>query len=224
LNEAVSELPSGWVTITGASWWHRFRAGAGTPAANRLFGWMIALQIGVHFGLRFASDAYGWIGAAAFLVVLLLLAVAVILVAPGSSRPSLNFDTGHLRIGRHTTAFDEITQAAYFSVPTRRHRDSYISVGRGDLASTATICVRSTRGLAIAESDRELVAEMLRRSAVEIPQPRPDPFDPKGKFAWMDHPNHLTRDEAIEYVLHTPASGEPTRTPPPPRSIWIDED
>ena len=40
----------------------------------------------------------------------------------------------------------------------------------------------------------------------------------------MDHPNSLTKNEAIEYVLHTPASGEPVREKPPRKSIWIDED
>ena len=74
------------------------------------------------------------------------------------------------------------------------------------------------------DANRELVAEILRRSSVTIPPAAPDPYDPTGKFAWMDHPNNLNKEEAIEYVLHTPESGEPARTPPRPKSIWIDED
>lgn len=72
--------------------------------------------------------------------------------------------------------------------------------------------------------ERELVAEILRRSSVAVPVAPPDPYDPAGKFAFMDHPNSLTKNEAIEYVLHTPVSGEPVREKPPPKSIWIDGD
>jgi hypothetical protein len=40
----------------------------------------------------------------------------------------------------------------------------------------------------------------------------------------MDHPNSLTREEAIDFVLHTPESGEPVRAATKPKTIWIDED
>jgi hypothetical protein len=221
--ERMSELPSGWVTIRGATLRQRLRASAGTPMGAQFLGWLVVTSLIMQVATRWVVELYDWPGLVVLMSVLVLGLVLVVSLSSTNRPPSVNLDSGQLRVGRKTIAFDEIVSAHHFTVQGRKHRESYLYFG-ARLAPMAIVCVRSTRALDISDSDRLLVAEMLRRSSVRLPDHPVDPYDPKGKFAWMDYPSNLTRDEAIEYVLHTPESGEPVRTPARPKSIWIDED
>jgi hypothetical protein len=219
----MSELPTGWVTIRGTSLAQRLRAGAGSPTAGAFFGWMIVVQVLIQLGMRSALDEFGWLGVIAIVVFAAAALCAVVLLAPANRLPAVNLDEGLLRVGRRSIAFEAITDATFFALARRGGTESYLYLGDG-AKTTATVCVRSTRGPSMDDHDRQLVAEVLRRSSARLPEPKHDPYDPHGRFAWMDHANRLDRDEAIEYVLHTPESGEPVRTPARPKSIWIDED
>jgi len=137
--------------------------------------------------------------------------------------PSINFDESLVRVGRKTFRFDEITDATFLAVPHRSGTSGYLQFGTGRLPA-ALVCVRSARETALTPRDRELVAEVLRRSAVRIPESKTDRYDPAGKFGWLDHPNSLTTEEAVEYVLHTPESGEPVRTHPRPKWTFVEDD
>jgi hypothetical protein len=219
----MSELPTGWVTIRGTSFSQRLRASAGSPTVGAFFGWMILIQVLIQVGLRSALDEFGWFGVVGVLVLVTAALCAVVLLAPANRLPAANLVEGLLRVGRRSIPFEAITDATFLTIARRGGTESYLYLGDG-AKTTATVCVRSDRGPSIPDRDRELVAEVLRRSSVRLPEPRHDPYDPHGRFAWMDHANCLTRDDAIEYVLHTPESGEPVRTPARPKSIWIDED
>ena len=223
LTGRMTQLPSGWVRLRGHS--ARGLLWSATPTGKLslwVFVILFALQFVGRVVLQWISDAAGVTGVVVFVAVCLLAAVGAYLYATsGASWPFVNLDEGLLRRRGRVTPFAELTDATYSAVPHRGHVDSYLGFGTS-LETAAFVCVRSPHIPELDETERALVAELLRRSSVRVPESAPDPYDPKGKFAWMDHPNNLSRDEAIEYVLHTPGSGEPRRTPPPPKSIWID--
>jgi hypothetical protein len=220
----MSQLPSGWVTVPGTSFRRtmlRSQASYTSLFITRGIGWLVVSGILIP---NWAYDLWGFTAAVATVCGIVVTIVIVSLVLwYNNPAPEINFDSGEFRLGRGVAPFDAVTEAQYFGIPGTRGVDWYLRFG-AHVTPSATVVVRSSRLAELTTEEREYVAELIRRSAIAIPPPKPDPYDPKGKFAWMDYPNHLTRDEAIEYVLHTPESGEPVRTPPRPKSIWIDED
>jgi hypothetical protein len=222
--ERMSELPSGWVVVPGTSFRRTMlnsQASVARIFATRVVSWTVIS--GILF-TNWAYDLWGFTAAVATVAAIIVTFVIVVLLFwHRNPAPEINFDTGELRLGRSVAPFGAVTEAQFLGLPSADGVDWYLRFG-AHVAPSATVVVRSSRLTELDADQRRVVAELIRRSAVAIPARIPDPYDPKGKFAWMDHPNHLTRDEAIEYVLHTPESGEPVRTPPRPKSIWIDED
>jgi hypothetical protein len=53
---------------------------------------------------------------------------------------------------------------------------------------------------------RELLAQVLAASSIQIPTDR---YDPKGKFARYNFPENVTRDQAVQLVLAPPAPDDP---------------
>jgi hypothetical protein len=213
----------GWVRLRGHT--ARGLLWSSTPS-GKLSLWVFAIFLGLQFTgrvvLQWISDVAGFTGVVVVVAACVLAAVSAYLYATsGASWPAVNLDEGLLRRGRRVIPFAELTDATYAVVPHRGHVDSYLGFGTS-IETAAFVCVRSPHLPELDETERNIVAEMLRRSSVRVPEAARDPYDPKGKFAWMDHPNNLSRDEAVDYVLHTPESGQPRRTPPPPKSIWID--
>jgi hypothetical protein len=157
---------------------------------------------------------------------LLVVAASAAYILRRAPVTEVNFDTDQVRAHGRVVPFGSITEAIYLPVAHRDRTDSYLSLDT-HAAPVLTLCLRSSKVPELTMDERMLVAEILRRSNVAIPQSRRGRtnrfYDPAGKYEWMRHPNNLTRDDAIEYVLHTPKSGEAWRTPPPKKSIWIDE-
>jgi hypothetical protein len=189
--------------------------------ARRAITWTVIVVV---LASNWAYDLWGFTAAVATAAAIIVtVVIAALLFWNRNPAPEINFDTHELRLGGSVAPFDAVTEAQFLGLPSAQGIDWYLRFG-AHVTPSATVVVRSSRLAELSTEEREYVAELIRRSAIAIPPPKPDPYDPKGKFAWMDYPNHLTRDEAIEYVLHTPESGEPVRTPPRPKSIWIDED
>jgi len=220
----MTQLPHGWVRIRGSSLWRAFWSSPTRPAGYRFALALVGFQIVLHVGVRLVRNtlgpAAGWI---ALVGVLLALVAAALFAASRNLTPSINFDESTVRVGRKTFRFDEITDAAFLTVTHRSGTSGYLQFGTGRLPG-AIVCVRSTREPELSTGDRELLAEVLRRSVVRIPEGKTDRYDPTGKFEWLDHPNSLSREEAIEYVLHTPESGEPVRTNPRPKWTFVEDD
>jgi len=219
----MTQPTPGWVRLRGHS--ARGLLWSATPT-GKLSVWVFAIFLGLQFVgrvvLQWISDVAGVTGVVVVVAVCVLAVVSGYLYATsGASWPAVDLEAGLLRHGRRITPFADITDATYAVVPHRGHVDGYLGFGTS-IETAAFVCVRSPHLAELDENERAVVAEMLRRSSVRVPEAARDPYDPKGKFAWMDHPNNLSRDEAVDYVLHTPDSGEPRRTPPPPKSIWID--
>ena len=220
----MTGLPHGWVRFTGASFWRSVFGGTPFSASRRAVVGTIGLYAGVSAVIVFAPEN---LTMAAVVVIYSTVLIAVGIVALVSylrnPAPEANFATDELRLGKRTIAFAEITEAAFVTVPRRKGIDASLVFG-APIAPRVVVSVASAKSAVLTAAERELVAEILRRSSVAIPVAPPDPYDPTGRFAYMDHPNSLTKNEAIEYVLHTPASGEPVREKPTRKSIWIDED
>ena len=213
LGRSMTDPQSGWVTLRGPSSRRLLRSPA--PLRRASFGF-IAIIVGMQFVVRFILtcllDHTGWTGVIVFLVVIVLAGLSAYLFLTSAKRwPRVNLDAGILRVGRTEIPFDKISDATYIANPHRDHHDDYLGIGTS-VENSAYVCVRSPHMPELSTAEREVLAEVLRRSSVVIPEAVPDRFDPAGKFAWMDHPNSLTKTEAIDYVLRTPASGEPERT------------
>jgi hypothetical protein len=224
LTVRMTQLPHGWVKFAGASFWRSVFGGSAVSTTRQAFIAAFGLYAGVYAVVTFTPED---LAPAVFVFAFSTIAIAVGIVALvgylRNPQPEANFDTDELRIGKRTIPFADITEAAYFAVVRRRRVDSHLVFG-ARVSPRVIVTVAAEKGPVLDPAGRELVAEILRRSSVAIPVAAPDPYDPTGKFAYMDHPNSLTKSEAIEYVLHTPESGEPNREKPPPKSIWIDED
>jgi hypothetical protein len=221
----MTQLPRGWVKLRSPS---TRRLIWSTPPPGRIGFGAVLVIIGVQFFIRGAMDwvfdASGWPGIVVVVIALSLALVSVFLFrSPGSEWARFNFDESLMRDGSTKTPFDQLTDATFLTIQHRDHTDSYLGLGRS-AEKSSYVRVRSPHLPELDEASRELVAEVLRRSPIRIPESKPDPFDPAGKFGWMDHPNSLTREEAIDFVLHTPESGEPVRAATKPKTIWIDED
>jgi hypothetical protein len=232
LSGGVTDAP--WIPLHGTSFWRVLWAGPGAPVGQRFLIGFIVFELVVQLAVRrlgggtganpggSPDEYWGWVaGLAALVLALVVLILFVFVLRARNPVPEVNFALGRLRVGRQEVAFDAITDATYLAVQARGKTDWYLRVGPR-FGPAAIVCVRSSRVPVIDAGERETLAEVIRRSAVEVPAVRPDPYDPKGRFSWLEHPAHLSRDEAIEYLLHTPESGQPVRTPPPKKSIWRD--
>lgn len=220
----MDALPSGWVKVTGASLWRLVWSTPTRPSGLTFLVDLVLLQAAIQIGLHVARDSMG-VAALVIAVAAVVALIAAVLVwaASRSQTPRINFDDSLVRVGRTTYRFDQITDAAFLLIPHRSGPSGYLRFGTGALRTAALVCVRSNRDPEITDLDRELVAEVLRRSSVRVPEAKPDPYDPTGRFAWMDYPNNLSRKEAVEYVLRTPADGEPVRSAPRPRAEWVED-
>ena len=224
----MAELPSGWVALGESREWQRILTSRLSKTGKRFYVlYFVAILLAMWIG-RWAFDVFGPVPVLVVLGLLVLAAVvAAVYAMTRSPRSEVNFDTGQVRVRGNTLPFDHITEAVYLPVAHKDRVDAFLSLDTHGMP-VITVCLRSTHLPELTTQERMLVAEILRRSSVEIPQSKRGRtnvyYDPDGKYEWMRHPNHLSRDDAIEYVLHTPKSGEAWRTPPPKKSIWIDGD
>ncbi|GAB2451804.1 hypothetical protein HD599_002491 [Conyzicola lurida] len=216
----MAELPHGWVVVGPKPSW---RMVLGTRIGVRIYPLILLVVTGPQVARMFASNDDSTLVTVVALVLAVVVAAVSVALIVAAQRPRLNFDTSQLRVGRKTIGFADLTTAMSVGLPRGTTTDWSLQIGRGS-AAPLLFTVRSTRDPELSDSDRELVAELLRRSSVALPAPKSDRDDPTGKFAWMDHPNHLSRDEAIEWVLNTPESGEPVRARNRRKSPWINDD
>jgi hypothetical protein len=211
----VSQLPSGWTPVGGMTFAQLLlRRGAPFAAREAVLLGVVAFG-GVQFVFTGPEDRELWLSAAVGIGVTVIgLIVAIAVAAERSPTPYLNFDTDELRVRRRTVLLRDIDEAWAWSINWGGEPDRFLRFGvRG--GPTASVRVLSSDLPVLAGSERELVAEAIRRSGVVLPEAEFDRYDPTGRFSRSRHPNSLTRDEAVEYVLHTPDDGEPVHRPRP---------
>jgi hypothetical protein len=133
-------------------------------------------------------------------------------------QPQVNFDTSEIRRGRRTVPMSEIRWARLLVAETKKSRSITLQFGPGVLRvgsepvrrGIATYLVRAANGRTPAIERARLVAEVLRRSGIELPKTSDDPT---GKFAWFNFPGSITREQAIDVVVNPPAFGDPAPVP-----------
>ena len=198
-------------------WQLLWRRGGPFAAREAIFLGLIAFGV-VQFGATgTAPHEVVLAGSVGLVVAVAGLLVVVAVAAERSPTPYLNFDTDELRVRRRRIAFRDITEARAWSIDWEGTPNRFLRFGAYG-GATASVRLRSDDLPVITQAERELVAEALRRSGVRLPTVEFDRYDPTGRFAGSKHPNHLTREEAIEYVLSTPIDGEPVRGPASERS------
>ena len=120
--------------------------------------------------------------------------------------PVLDQNEGVLRIGSTSIPFAEVNEAFILHFALRRIDELYLGFGAHQ-GRHATVALRARRG-ALSESDRAVLAAMVERSSIQLPAPKPDPYDPQGKFSWLDQQGYATKEQVLEALLHTPATGD----------------
>jgi hypothetical protein len=215
---------TGWVSLGSMSVGRRLLTATASPPGAWAVGALLVINLLFPPLSRWAGGEFGDSGFAAVVALsVFAIALAVVVAVRRNPVPQVNFAAGSIRVGGTITSFTALTRASVLPLPRRGGVDYHLVLAT-DTLRHAVFCVRSETATELTRAQREMVAEVIRRSRVTMPTVKPDRFDPKGKFAWMDQAGHLDREAAIHYVLQTPASGEPERTPPARKSIWVDDE
>lgn len=201
------ELPTGWVQLSATTLRERLAVpgNVGFFAAMLLIDLFQVVSILVRPGAQVTLQSV-----VVSLGVTLLITVAVILIALPFVAPiaEANYDLGQLRWRRRSVPFAEIAVA---NLAAARNGNPgpvlALTLSIGPAAGLKVTFVLTAGDRVVLDVRRRtLLAEVIRRSKIDYPK---DPYDPKGKFARYNFPGALTRDEALDIVLHPPAPGDP---------------
>lgn len=143
-------------------------------------GYLVVLAAGAPAAVRIVG---GIVAAAA--------AVGVIGARSRAIRPrAISLNASTLRVGIRRITASSVTRAT-----TQGDGDvSILVLGRGGL-SAWPIVLHDREG-ALDERQRAVLTAFLARTAIERPTPRPDPYDPGGRFAGVGS-GALGREQAI---------------------------
>ncbi|MCW4384773.1 hypothetical protein OH146_03185 [Salinibacterium sp. SYSU T00001] len=121
----------------------------------------------------------------------------------------VSLEAGQIRVGKRTFSFEQVDAAFLYSLGRgdKRQVNLVLTSGKRKFLEFP-IVVR--RGQSSLPEEREVMAEVLRRSSIAMPK---DPNDPTGRFAHYNFPGHITREEAIDVVLHPPGPNDPLPVP-----------
>ena len=199
-------LPTGWVPLVRNHWFADFMA-------NGLWlGFVFPpVVLVVHMVLNEASVENDVVLSLGFFGLVL---VVVLLWYRFRPVPEANFQTNEVRRGRRTVAMSDIRWARLLVLETQKSRSITLQFGTGTLhvgaealrQGIASYMVRASGGQTPSVERARIVAEVLRRSSIELPE---TPDDPTGKFTWFNFPGSITREQAIDVVVNPPAFGDP---------------
>ena len=122
-------------------------------------------------------------------------------------QPWVNFCTGQLRAGSHVVPLANITWARLDMVDRHRTHTRMLTLRFGaEGGPRASVRLRGRSGQTPATVVTNVVAAVVRRSSIAVPQ---TPNDPSGRFARFNFPGSLDRADALNVVLHPPTIDEP---------------
>jgi hypothetical protein len=178
-----------------------FRRSVQTAAASRTGSTyltvFVVLQLFLHFTNSFLWEIFGaWTIAVLVVFYLVVIAVLVVVDHIRNPPPIIDFDAGVMRIGSESTPFGESTEASLASVATKKRDDLYLWFG-GHKRRHAMVALRAPRG-ALSARDREILAAMVERSDIHLPETKFDRYDPTGKFAWLDQQGYSSKDDVLK--------------------------
>ena len=195
-------LPHGWLRLDRAGWWGTF---ATTPWTGVL-AVIAPLQLGNAIAqIRDISPWWGFlIAVGAFLPVFFVLYLVQRLRYP---QPWVNFDTDELRSGRRVVPLADITWARLDLFDLKRSHTRMLTLRFGAAGGPrASVRLRGRKGQTPSAAVTAVVADIVRRSSIVVPQ---SPNDPTGRFARYNFPGSLNREDALEVVLNPPTMDDP---------------
>jgi hypothetical protein len=200
-------LPPGWVAIARNDSLTELVA---TGSWAVLWTVLISVSVTNIFLNELAVQAQIAVWSGSFVVGLLLVSLWF------RFRPSLkvNFDTSIVRKGRRAVPMSNISWAAVVVGKSKKSRAITVQFGTGTLLdgsdfarrALASYVVRSVKGTMQPLEQARLMAEVLRRSDITVPQ---TPKDAVGNSSWFDLPGVLTREQAVDIVLDPSVLEEP---------------
>ena len=200
--EPADPLPTGWVIVSTPRLRQRLNSVSETILfVPIVFVGGVPLLIETLFG---EISVWG-----ALLAIVSYLAVwfgVIVLAALWRSKVWVNFDSGQLRVGHKITELSDI-DSAVLAVSSSRQVPSLSLQLRTGSHVRAVIPLRHRSDVLVTDDgQRRLLAELMNRTRIELPE---DQHDPQKKFVRYNFPGHLDRDTAIDLVLHPPEAYEP---------------
>jgi hypothetical protein len=196
-SEPTEPYPDGWVPLIHYGWGRAFVTARPFFVASAGAYFVVVSLWGLPVGLFIA----GFLG---YFLLAFFLTLAFYRLKPV---PQANFSTSDLRMGRTTIAMSEITRAKLLVQEEKKSRTVVLQFGpESKRRARVLYLIRGSDNKADRVERARLVAEVLRRSNVSLPT---SPDDPEGRFAWVNFPNNITRDDAIHVVLNPPTFGDP---------------
>ena len=190
-----ASLPHGWVRLGAQAWYRRWFGVAGYVAAFLILLPVAAgLEVALSGGVGGHSSAYPVFFFGGYVVTALINALRY-------PQPWANFDTSEVRLRKRVVAMSDLNWAKLQLIPSRRVTGLVLRFGSRSFR--AEFRLRSTRGVRIDPAIAEQIAEVVRRSSIDLPV---DSYDPKGEFARYNFPDSLTRLDAIAVILDPPDS------------------
>jgi len=202
---SAGTLPSGWVPLVKNDWLTELLATGSWIAIGGVVIIAIATNDSLS-GLALQWRVVVWLGAVVGVL------IAIVLWYRFRPLPKVNFEKNLLRAGLRTVPINKISWALVDST-WKNSRALTLQVGTGTLLdesdfarrTLAMYVVRTIRGETPPVDRARLMAELLRRSSIELPK---TPEDPLGD-SLVDFTGTVTREQAIDIVLNPPALGHP---------------
>lgn len=163
----------------------------GTQVAN-MFDAPVSVSIPVFFGLA-------------------ALGIGVLLLVFRRRNPSVEVDLDRalLRAGRRTVPLVEIDSARVYAFGKGSRRASALVLMRGKRRA-AQVDLRARARPRLSDEQRRMLAEAITASTISMPH---NTDDPSGRFAGVNFPFNVTKEEALALVLE-PEAPAPTRASP----------
>ena len=202
----AAELPHGWMRLVPYDW--------KTPLIEvSSAGLLVALFTSGQFArtLSVFFDLPYWVGLILTLSVFVIAMGLVLLIAYIRFRqPDVNFDTDQIRSGGRVGDIADITQAHVILMQNKRTLTLSMRFGVPK-GPQVLVAVRRKWG-ELDKASGQRVAEVLRRSNVAMPISKDDPT---GRFARFNFPTNVSKEDAIQTVLHPPKRGDAMPVPSP---------
>lgn len=198
----MESMPTGWVRVAQLSVRRRL-ALSGWTVGPVIYFVVFVIPVNFVFGAAFGRGGVAGV-ILALLALVLVGAFVVVAHAVRHPAPCINLQTNELRVGQRTVPFAELDTAVLLATGLRAAPNLVLRVGSGK-TMLMSVYLRNRHALLLDDRDREVLAEVLRRTSIAMPVSRDDP---KGRFARYNFPGHLDRDTAIEMVTDTPRLGD----------------
>lgn len=195
-------LPAGWLRLDRAGWWGTF---AVTPLNGIMLG-IVPINLGTTTARSFdISIWWGFLMALGAIVpVFLVLYLVQRLRYP---QAWVSFDRNELRAGRRVVPLADIVWARLEMFDRKRAHTRMLTLRFGaEGGPRASVRLRGRTAQTLPTAVTDIVAEIIRRSSIAVPQ---TPNDPTGRFARYNYPGSLGRADALEVVMNPPTIDDP---------------